>query len=77
MESLEAAGIYLDEDLGMEMDEDYLAEDDFMDEDYLEEGGWEDDDLGDPGMELEEEELVNEVTRRVGRRLAKRRRRKR
>ena len=36
-----------------------------------EEGGM-DADLGDVGMELEEEELINEVTRRVGRRLAQR-----
>jgi len=81
MESLEAAGVFLDEGDYMEDDmmegdymEDDMMEDDFMDEDYLEEemGLEGDDDLGPVGMELEEEELVNEVTRRVGRRLAQR-----
>ena len=66
MESLEAAGVFLDE--GDYMDEDYMEEDLGMDD---EEGGM-DADLGDVGMELEEEELINEVTRRVGRRLAQR-----
>ena len=83
MESLEAAGVFLDEDADWDMG---LDEGDFMDEDYLEEempmdDDWEGDgmdaDLGPVGMELDEEELVNEVTRRVGRRLAQRIGRKR
>ena len=83
MESLEAAGVFLDEDADWDMG---LEEGDFMDEDYLEEempmdDDWEGDgmdaDLGPVGMELDEEELVNEVTRRVGRRLAQRIGRKR
>ena len=57
------------------MDEDYLEEEMPMDDDW--EGDGMDADLGPVGMELDEEELVNEVTRRVGRRLAQRIGRKR